>query len=213
MVSRLLAIVVTALSIAFLGFAGVVTLGGPNWQATARSMKEYKFTKDPGPSAQWTATSPDGESVGSSKVLPSVIVGALDNKNRKLQERLGKLTSLEPQAVENLQTLEQQIAADRQALEASLVQEQQRLTQFQQQSAELSNLIVQQSAQGTAVEQVVSARRSDVFRLQNQLEVLRADEARIGQIHRQMADLIEQIDADLNKAGRREQQLRSRLGK
>lgn len=213
MLSRILAIVVTALSIAFLGFAGVVTLGGPNWQATARSMTEYKFTRDPGPSGQWTATSPDGESVGSSKVLPSVIVSALEDKNRRLQERLGELTSLEPQLAENEQRLTQQMEADKQALEASLARERERLSQLQQQAAQLSNQIVQQSAAGTAVEQEVSARRGDVFRLQNQLEILRADEARIEQIHRQMADLIEQIDADLNKARLREQQLRSRLGK
>ncbi len=213
MVSRLLAIVVTVLSIAFLGFAGVVTLGGPNWDATARSLRDYQFTHDPGPNGQWTATSPDGESVGSSPLLPGVIVAALDDANRKLQDRLGELNDREPQLRESIQNMERQISADREALTASLAQKQQLLKDLQDESARLSDQVVQQTTQGIAVEKVVSDRRSDVLRLTNQLAVLRADEARIEQIHQQMVDLIEQINADLDKARRREQQLRLRLGK
>ncbi len=212
MVSRLLAIVVTVLSIAFLGFAGVVTLGGPNWDATARSLKDYQFTHAPGPNGQWTATSPDGESVGSSPLLPGAIVAALDDTNKKLQGQLGELNDRDPQLRDSIQKIERQIAADREALTASLARKQQQLKDLQEQTAELSDQIVQQTTQGIAVEEVVSDRRSDVFRLTNQLAVLRADEARIEQIRQQMADLIEQINADLDKARRREQQLRMRLG-
>ncbi len=213
MVSRLLAIVVTVLSIAFLGFAGVVTLGGPNWDGTARSLKDYHFTHDPGPNGQWTATSPDGESVGSSPLLPGVIVAALDDTNKKLQDQLGELNVREPQLRDSIQKMEQQMAADREALSASLARKQQQLKDLQEQSSQISNQVVQQTTQGIAVEKVVSDRRSDVLRLTNQLAVLRADEARIEQIHQQMVDLIEQINADLDKARQREQQLRLRLGK
>ncbi|MBX3439420.1 MAG: hypothetical protein KF861_18170 [Planctomycetaceae bacterium] len=212
MISRILAIVVTVLSVAFMGFAFVISVGGPNWASTARSMTEYSFTFAPGPNAQWTATSPDGDSVGSSPVLPSVIVGALDNKITKLQDQLNAKNNREPILQEAQQLLDRQLAADRGALTAGLEQERQRLAALQQQAAQLSNQIVQQTVQGKTVETVVSNRRADVFRLQNQLDVLRADEARIAQIHRQMADLIEQIDGDLNKAQRREQQLRQQLG-
>jgi len=211
MVSRLLAILVTVLSIAFLGFALAVKLGGPNWDATARGMTAYQLTYVPGENAQWTATSADGESVGSSPVLPGVIVAALNDKIQKLQDQLNNLNERQPQVDENLTRLNQQIEADREALAAGIDDKRQHLAQLEQQTAQLSNQVIQQTAAGSAVEQVVSDRRSDVFRLQNQREVLRADEARIAQIHRQMADLIEQIDADLAKARRREQQLRSQL--
>lgn len=211
MVSRLLAIVVTVLSIAFLGFALAAFIGGPNWDATAREMKAYQFSYTPGENAQWTATSASGESVGSSPVLPGVIVAALDDRIEKLQAQLNELNTRQPQVEENLARLNQQIEADRNALTVSIDQRRNQLGQLQQQITQLSNQVLQQTAAGFAVEQVVSNRRSDVFRLQNQLELLRADEARIAQIHRQMADLIEQIDADLAKARRREQQLRERL--
>lgn len=210
MLSRILAVLVTVLSIAFLGFAFVVTLGGPNWEAMARSMTEYRITQDP--NGQWTVTSADEEGLGSSAVAASVLVNALDDKINRLQSELNPLKDAEPQLEERRDALEQQIAADQAALAVSLEQKRQFLAQLQQQRSQISGQVVTQTEQATTVEREISDRRADVFRLKNQLALLRADEARIEQIHRQMADLIEQINADLGKARRREEQLRTQLG-
>jgi chromosome segregation ATPase len=145
-------------------------------------------------------------------VPASVLVSALDNKIKRLGDELNPLKEKKPQLQERLEALQQQIAADQVALNASLERMQQRLAQLQQQRSQISGQIVLQTEQGQALEQQISDRRADVFRLQNQLALLRADEARIEQIHRQLDDLIEQINADLGKAGRREEQLRTLLG-
>jgi chromosome segregation ATPase len=210
MMSRILAVLVTVLCIAFLGFAFVVTLGGPNWEAMARSMTEYRFTQDP--DGKWSVTTADEQQLGSSEVTASVLVSALDDKLKRLQGELTPLEEAQPQLQARTEALEQQIAADQAALTASLGQKQQFLAQLQQQRSQISGQVVQQTEQANALEQQVGDRRADVFRLTNQLTLLRADEARIEQIHRQLDDLIEQINADLGKARRREEQLRTQLG-
>lgn len=212
MISRILAIVVTVLSIAFLGFARVTTFGGPNWRGMARSMKGYQFTRSEGDPPTWSVSSPNGENLGSFPVLPGAIVAALDHQSENLQAELRQLNDTEPEVSQKLESIDRQIAADREALQASVARKRQRLDQLQQEYSQLSRQVVEQTEQGQAVEDVIADRRSDVFRLTNQLEVLRADEARIEKIHRQMSDLIEQIDADLEIARRREQQLGDRLG-
>jgi len=205
----ILVIMVSMLSIAFMGFAGVATFGGPNWRAMADLMTEYQFSRD---GEQWSAVSASNETLKSSAVLPEVIVAALDDKAAKLKVELDTLKASEPLVLQNLETITTQIQADKQGLVESLEQKQQLLAQLSEEYGNLSRQVVQKTEDGSGVEKDVSDRRSDVFRLQNQLAVLRADQARIDQVHQQMTDLIEQIDADLDKARRRERQLRQRLG-
>jgi small-conductance mechanosensitive channel len=210
--SKLLVVLVAILSVAFMGFAGVTTLGGPNWRAMAGSMKDYAFSQSEGDNPQWSVTSASGESLKTSAVLPEVLVGAMDHKLGQQKTELDALTAQEPQVRERLQGFETSIEADKLSLQASLEANRARLAQLQQQYEQISRQVVQKTDEAQQVEQVVAARRTDVFRSTNQLEVLRADRALIGQLRRQMDDLIQQINADLEKASRRNRQLLERLG-
>jgi len=219
-ISRILAVVTAVLCMAFFGFALVTTrLGGPNWQTEADKLRPtdsdpagYVFTRTLGENAQWTATSTRGEAVKSAKVLPEVLVAAYDHKINALQNELNALNEEQPQLEQRKQTMEQNIAADEAALQQAVGQRRQFLAQLRQQYSDLSQQVVQKTEEGQQIEQVVEARRTDVFRLANQLELLKADESRIEQIEQQMLDLIRQIDADLAKAERRQEQLKTRLG-
>lgn len=219
-ISRILAVVSAVLSVAFFGFALVTTrLGGPNWQSEAAKLKAtpqdpsgYVFTYTRGENAQWTAASTTGEFTTSNKVLPTVILAAYDDKIRALQAQLTALNEELPQLQERTAAMDAAIAADEAALQQARVQREQFLTGLREQYTTLSQQVVQKTEEGQQIEQVVEARRTDVFRLENQLELLRADEARIEQIRQQMLDLIRQIDADLAKAQRRQDQLEARLG-
>lgn len=208
----ILVIVLALLSIGFMGFAGVATFGGPNWSAIAQSMDDYQIIRNTGPEKTWTALSSNDESLKTSPVFPEVIVAALDHKSGALQAELNELNAEGPVVQQNLDSLNRQIDGDKAALDANHERQAQLLVQLGEQLAELSRQAVQKTELAISREKTVADRRSDVFRLQNQLQVLRADEARIGQISQQMIDLIEQIDADLDKARRRERQLRQRLG-
>ncbi len=208
----ILAILLTVLSIAFMGFAGAATLGGPNWRAMASNMTDYQFVRGSGQDTAWSVTSRTGDNLKSSPVLPEVLVAALDDRSSQLQTKLGELDAKEPEVRQSLEDLDGDIGTDKEALNRHLEAQAQLLQQLGTEAANLSRQVVQKTEEGSVVEKEVSDRRSDVFRQQNQLEVLRADQARIEQIHRQMTDLIEQIDTDLDKARRRERQLRERLG-
>jgi hypothetical protein len=219
-ISRILAVVSAILSVAFFGFALVTSrLGGPNWQTEAAELKAtpqdpagYVFTYTRGENAQWTAAASTGEFTKSHKVQPDVILAAFDDKIRTLQSQLTALNEELPVLQERTAAMDAAIAADEAALAQARAQREQFLIQLREQYLTLSQQVVQKTEEGQQVEQVVEARRTDVFRLENQLELLRADEARIEQIKQQMLDLIRQIDADLAKAERRQEQLGQRLG-
>ena len=208
----ILVVLVAILSIGYMGFAGVATFGGPNWGAIAGSMTDYQFIRNPGPEPTWSAISRSDDNLKTSAVLPEVIVSALDHKQAELKTTLDELNADQPKVQQNLDDINRRIEVDKPALDAHLADQAQLLLELGEQAANLSRQVVQKTQEGSAIEKVVSDRRSDVFRQQNQLEVLRADQARIEQITRQMTDLIEQIDTDLDKARRREKQLRQRLG-
>ena len=218
-ISRTLVVVTTVLSVAFLGFAGVTTLGGPNWGTVAKSLSPgeeksagYVFERSAGENPQWTVTSSSEEQIKTSAVLPDVIVAALDHKYAGLKAELDALTDELPQLETRKTNLETAIEKDEQALQAAVTERQEFLQQLRAQYISLSQQVVQKVEEGQQVEDVVAARRDDVIRLQHQLEVLKADDARLAQIEQQMLDLIRQIDADLAKARQRQQQLKSRLG-
>jgi chromosome segregation ATPase len=170
------------------------------------------FTYTRGENAQWTASSTTGDFTKSAKVLPDVIVAAYDDKIRTLQEKLTALNEELPQLEERAAQMDAAIEADLAALEQARAQREQFLAQLREDYSTLSQQVVQKTEEGQQVEQVVEARRTDVFRLENQLQLLQADDARIEQIEQQMLDLIRQIDADLAKAQRRQNQLEERLG-
>ena len=208
----ILVILLAMLSIGFMGFAGVGTFGGPNWSAMANSMKDYQITQNTGADTTWTAVSSNDESLKTSSVLPEVIVAALDHKTGVVQAELNELNEEEQTIQQNRESLNSQIEVDKVSLDTYRDRQAQLVVSLGEQVAALSRQAVQKTDQASAIEKEVEDRRSDVFRQQNQLEVLRADQARIGQISQQMIDLIEQIDADLEKARRREKQLRQQLG-
>ena len=218
-ISKTLVIVSAVLSVAFLGFAGVTTLGGPNWETTAKSLNPgenksggYNFSRSAGDNPQWTATSSDEEQIKTSAVLPDVIVAALDHKFAGLKTELDALTDELPQLETRKTNLEATIEKDVQALQEAVAQRKEYLSDLRAQYLTLSQQVEQKVVDGRQTEYVVEARREDVIRLQHQLEVLKADDERLEQIEQQMLDLIRQIDADLAKARQRQQQLKSRLG-
>lgn len=219
-ISRILAVASAVLSVAFLGFALVTTrIGGPNWESEATMLAPtssdpagYVFTKSLGENAQWTAASTSGETVKTAKVLPDAVVAAYDHKLAAVKAQLTALTDEQPQLEQRKAALEAAIATDTVALQQAVVEREQFLEQLRQQYSTLSQQVVQKTDEGQQIETTVEARRMDVFRLENQLELLKTDDARIEQIQQQMVDLIRQIDADLAKATRRQEQLESRLG-
>ncbi len=209
--SKTLTVLVAAAAIAFLGFAGVTTFGGPNWKGIAESMDGYKFVQSVGENPQWTVSTARGDSLKTTAVLPEAIVAALDDRINKQRAELTALGEDEQSLPKRLDEMQRSTEADLQALQTRVDEWQNQLQGLRKQYLDLSVQVVDASEQAIKTEGVVEARRGDVFRLQNQVEDVRADEFRILQIQRQMMDLIEQINGSLDRAQRRRDQLKSRL--
>jgi ABC-type phosphate transport system auxiliary subunit len=75
----------------------------------------------------------------------------------------------------------------------------------------VSQQVVAKGEEVQKLERQIQARREDVGRLAAQIEELRTDEFRIRQIQQQLQDLIQQIDASLDRAARRYKQLEAYL--
>ncbi len=209
--SKALTVFLAAAAIAFLGFAGVATFGGPNWRAMAESMQGYKFVRSVGENPQWTVSTARGDSLKTTAVLPEAIVAALDDRITKQREELAALGEREQNLPKRLEDMQTSTAADLQALDGYIAAWQSELQRLRKQYHDLSVQVVQAAEQAIQIEGVVQARRGDVFRLQDQVDVVRTDEFRIQQIQRQMRNLIEQINGSLDRAEQRRDQLKRQL--
>lgn len=207
--SKVLAVFAAVASIAFMGFAGVATFGGPNWQARAAELEGYTFTLSDGDPPQWSATyDVTGERVGqASEVFPQVLAAAYDDAIRRQREEIQALTDRRPQLETQLEQYTRAIEVDKAALDARIKELRTSLEELRTAMAETSRSVVEKTEEVQQVEDVIIARRQDVLRLQAQVEELRADIYRSERIQQQLKDLIAQVDGNLEKARRRANQL------
>ena len=207
-IGKVLAVVTMAASLIFLGLVVVATrMGGTNWEREAQNIEGYSFARSTGENPQWSAQKHVGQAqLPASRNIEPVIAAVYDDKIKT--ERDGTPTQ------ESITAIEQQIAAARKEIQADI-------NALNTRDAEVQALLLQKNAEVVAVSQQVvakgeevqklelqiKARREDVGRLQAQIDELRTDDFRISQIQQQLQDLIQQIDASLDRAKRRQSQL------
>jgi hypothetical protein len=211
-IGKVLAVATMAASLVFLGFVGVATwVGGPNWEGEAQAIEGYTFSRSAGESPQWSAQKHAGEAqLPTNKIIEPVIVAVYDDMIRTEQGRTP--------TTESITAIEQQIAAARKEVDADIAalnaRDAEVLALLEQKNQEVVTVSQQVNAKGEEVQKLerqIQARREDVGRLAAQIEELRTDEFRIQQIQQQLEDLIQQIDASLNRATRRSSQLETYL--
>ncbi|QDU36764.1 Chromosome partition protein Smc [Maioricimonas rarisocia] len=207
--SKVLAVFAAVASIAFMGFAGVATFGGPNWQARAAELEGYTFTQSDDENATWSVTHDvTGERVGqASPVFPQVLAAAYDDAIRRQREEVQELTDKRPQLETQLEQYTRAIQVDKAALDARIKELRAGLEELRTAMADTSRSVVEKTEDVQQIEDVIIARRQDVLRLQAQVEELQADIYRSERIQQQLKDLIAQVDGNLAKAKRRAAQL------
>jgi hypothetical protein len=213
-VGKVLSVVTAVASVLFLGFVSVAVFGGPNWEAEARKIEGFTFTRTPATesqSAQWTVTKHVGTgNFQPSRAIEPVMVAAL---NDKLNEERTELQDLEAR----ISPLEQQIAAANTAITADLAALDARVKELEAALADkraqvqaTAEQVEMKAIEVQKVEARIEARREDVLRLAAEVEELRVDNFRIQQIQQQLQDLIQQLDASLESTRRRHDQLDAR---
>lgn len=210
--SRVLAVLIAVLGVAFMGFAGVVSFGGPNWEAEARKMEGYTFTLTPGETPIWSATRAADRQELSTKtpLLPEVMTAAIKDRTEQAQAELARLTSAVPDLESQIKTLSGMQQADGPALDAYLQVQSQRLTSTQAQMETVSKSQETLAAEVRKIEDQLASRREDVFRLELEHRVLTADVERARQNAAVVEEQIRLLEDELDKAQRRKQELDAR---
>jgi hypothetical protein len=196
-------------SVAFMGFAIVAAIGGPNYQTrAAEELPDFAFELT-GPTGPWTVKtrSLKDENVGSGKILPEAMTLAQKKKLTELQNEKDEAEKFIPGLEVALKESRELILVDKQAMQATQdVLEQERLA--------VSAAITQTSAQVVAKSKEVSAqyglaklRRQEWILMNNQLQEIRAQKAAALKESRRLQDLLFLAKGNLERAQRRHQLL------
>ena len=210
--SRVLAVLVAVLSIAFMGFAAVVSFGGPNWEAEARNLEGYTFSRSEGETPIWTATRAAGrvELTPKSPLLPEVLTAAIrDRTEQAKQERDTKAQEI-PDLQKQAQALAAMQEADVPALDRYFQVQSQRLSDTHAQIDTTSQQQEMLAGEVSKIEDQIQSRREDVFRLELEYRVLEADKKRVSQNVDVVKEQIRLLEDELDKAQRRKQELDTR---
>lgn len=210
--SRVLAILIAVLSVAFMGFAGVVSFGGPNWEAEARVLEGYTFALTPGETPIWSATrAADREELSTkSPLLPEVLTAAIEDRATRAQQRVQTLNEALPLLEAQAKTLEEMQTADVPALQQYFDVQVQRLADTH---ASIESTSKQQeviAADVRKIEDQLASRREDVFRTELEYRILTADVERTKQNVAVVEEQIRLLEDELDKAQRRQRELDER---
>lgn len=205
---KILVILITFASLAFAGFAIAATYGGPNWEELASQIKGYKFTHTGGENPTWTAVRARGEEqVASDRNLAKVIDAVLADKIAKLNAEKTDYQNRIPPLTEALAKTKAANEADVPAIQAYIVQERARVNALNTALAALESKVQAETSASQKLENIASARREDVFRLTGELSEIRADKTRLEAIKRNLAEELEQLNGNIERAEQRRESL------
>jgi chromosome segregation ATPase len=191
---KCLVVFAVAASFAFLGFAWVSMMGGPNWDAEAGALPGYAIQKS---GDKWTVNERVGGatvSVQRSTVEAAAIIAARDDLQKKQEAEIKRLN----QETKEFQTATAEIrkltAADLKALEARVAELNKQLEGINSKILSLSNDVVKRSQEAQAVRTEATKRREDVFRLTRELHEIRADNFRADALQKRLHEQLIQLN-------------------
>jgi len=205
---KILVVLITFASLAFAGFAIVVFYAGPNWQEMAGQIEGYKFALSAGENPTWSAVRARGdEQVSTDKNLAKVIDAVLADKLKALKAESADFQGRIPPLSEELAKTQAANLADVPALQEYITAERARLDALNAQVAALEADVLAETSTAQKLENIASDRREDVFRLSGQLSEIRADKFRLAAIRRQLAEELEQVLGNIERAEERQKQI------
>ncbi|MCA9113788.1 MAG: hypothetical protein KDA79_01795 [Planctomycetaceae bacterium] len=212
-VSKILAVVTAVFSLAFMGFALVTWATGPNWGLAADEVESYAFERTSGENPTWSATHRiSGESAGSpAPQLAKVIIDARRKiqtvQQDELQEINTEIALLGPRIAE-LQRTKQEDTEALKRQEKALVEQIDQITEEIQNQARQADALAGQSRD---VRITAEKRREDVYRLRNDLSLVRAELYRTEQQSISLKDRLNRLEGKVRRLERRNRQLAEQL--
>ncbi|RLS41321.1 MAG: hypothetical protein DWH81_06170 [Planctomycetota bacterium] len=207
-IGKILVVLIAVVSLAFAGFAMLIFYAGPNYREMAGQIEGYKFTLSSGENPTWSAVRARGDSqVASDKSLAKVIDAVLADKLKAIQDESTDYKNRIPSLTEELEKTKAANEADLPALTEYIAAQRTRLEALNAQVAQLQSQVLAETANAQKLENIASARRDDVFKLNGQLTEVRTDKFRLEAIKRQLAEELEQVIGNIERAEERQKKL------
>ncbi len=211
-VGKVLVVLTTFLSVAFLGFSFSTRIAGTNWEGEAAALDKYYVEKNVN-EKETTYTLKDKinqESIkANSKLLPDVIAAAYNHEATQLNEKIQALEPLPDQLKKRQDEITAQQKVDLKAMEA---REQELQKIFLAQAKTIQELSVEGdkiAQEALTVWKEGELRREDVARLRNHLEELEVDQFQSLEQKKRLQDELSRMRGVLARLQRRNVQLKS----
>jgi predicted RNase H-like nuclease (RuvC/YqgF family) len=210
-IAKCLVVFAVFASFAFLGFAWVSMMGGPNWDAEAAALPDYSIQKS---GDKWTVTERVGGAtvnVARGSVQASAIIAAREDLQKKQQAEIDALKKETKAYKDRTAEIKKLNAADVKALEARVTELHQQLEGLNAKVLNLSNDVVKRSLEARAIRTEATKRREDVFRLTRELTEIRADNYRADELQKRLRDQLTQLNGVELALESRNKQLQSEV--
>ncbi len=211
-IGRVFTVLVAIASVAFMAFAISRWATIPDWPTEARKLEDFSLTRTEGETPSWSATTRrTGEAVATStniaQVLEAMYKRAAQDRQTELSELQQKIPVLEEEIKEAKAAIEQdQLAANTKA--DQLIAEMDRLREV---VANLTTEAELEKAKAQKLQQQRKRRRSDVYRIREELVEVKTDQFRAEQLQKQITDMIRRVQGNFIKLQTRHQQLKKSL--
>lgn len=213
-IGKVLAVLVAAASLAFLGFVSVTLTAGTNWEGEARGVELYQFTKNEGDPPTWKADpvphdkrEMDLAPVAATRVLPEAIVRAQDNIQKQYRQRIDALDQEIAQVKQEIEAYRADIAADREAVKRRQAELLALVEAADKQIEDLGKQADALSQQASAIESTAAVRREEGRRLATELELIKAEKHRWQSQKKVLEDRLVRLRQDIASLERRQAQL------
>ncbi|MBL4883153.1 MAG: hypothetical protein JKY95_01285 [Planctomycetaceae bacterium] len=211
-IGRVFTVLVAMSSVAFMSFAISRWVTIPDRASEARQLDEFTLTKTEGETPSWSAAKRlSGESVSTSINMSEVLEAMY---KRGTQDAQTELTLHQ----EEIPFLEKDIAAAKASIEqdtAAVVTRAEQLLAQMKQLDELVDKLTTDAEREKAVaqktQQTRERRRSDVYRVREEIAEVVSDKFRASQLKSQLTDMVRRVQGNVVKLQTRQQQLKESL--
>lgn len=212
--SKSLAVALFVGCLAFLGFAGVVVVGGPNWESEAEELSDsYVFEQEgAGEETQWkvwtrAASRTGGPPLAQSKVLADVVLKAYKDQEQQQRDKLSQLSDDIPKAQQERDEARKLIEADVPALEAKIKQLSDELAQLQEQYNQVAQEVFRTAQSAETIRKEAERRRDDVYRQRLELAEIEADRQRAQRQEEKLRETLVSVRGQIQRLQQRQAQL------
>lgn len=213
--SKILVIATVALALAFMAFAGVTALSGPNWTAESQApdLVDYQFTAEQ--SADGSETWKVVDRVSGETVVPSAATlpdAIRQTRNKLKSDQQQRLNELNERITDRKADLAEAVAlqeVDLKAIELREQQLQQELAAVQAQILATSDQAAEKSREAQAQHRDLVRRREEIFRLRSQLAEVRAELYRAKHQQALLEDQLIRVRGSIIRLENRNEQLQN----